>query len=144
MFLFDVFDVAPHQEEEYAQEMTEAASQPSSQQTVTYDSTTQLVILTDEASLAAGEEIWTKQCVVCHLAAGQGLVGPNLCDTFAIHGCDYEDVVKIIRVGAPEKGMISWTAQLSDEQILQISSYTMTLLGTDPPNPKAPQGDPCK
>jgi cytochrome c oxidase cbb3-type subunit 3 len=103
-----------------------------------------LVALTDQASLDAGKEIWVKQCQVCHLAGGQGIVGPNLTDDFSIHGCNYGDVVNIVVVGAPEKGMISWKTQLSDIQIKQVSSFVMTLKGTNPPNPKAPQGEPCK
>jgi len=52
--------------------------------------------------------------------------------------------VNIIVVGAPEKGMISWKTQLSVDQIKKVASFVMTLKGTTPPNPKAPQGEPCK
>ena len=141
LFLFDVIKVAPHQQDEYDKEMAVAQTVvPAS--AAPADST--LAPLTDPSSLEAGKVIWDKSCVVCHLAGGQGLVGPNLTDTFAIHGCRYADVVNIIMVGAPEKGMISWKTQLSADQIRQVSSFVMTLMGTNPPNPKAPQGDPCK
>jgi cytochrome c oxidase cbb3-type subunit 3 len=40
--------------------------------------------------------------------------------------------------------MISWKTMLTDDQIKQVASYTMTILGTNPPNPKEPQGEPCK
>jgi cytochrome c oxidase cbb3-type subunit 3 len=139
LFLFDVISVAPHQQEEYENEMAQAGPGPKA---ALFD--TNLVALTDQASLDAGKAIWIQQCVVCHLAEGQGLVGPNLCDTFSIHGCEYKDIVRIINVGVPEKGMISWKTQLTSDQILQVASYTLTLAGTVPPNPKAPQGDPCK
>ncbi len=138
---FDVIEIAPYQQEEWEAEM--AAAGPSKGQGLTvFDST--LVALTDQASLDEGKSIWDKQCKVCHLVGGQELVGPNLTDDFSIHGCNYHDVVKIIVVGAPEKGMISWKAQLSDEQIKRVASFTMTLKGTNPPNPKEPQGEPCK
>ena len=141
LFLFDVIKVAPHQQDEYNKEM--AVAQPVVPATAgPADST--LAPLIDPSSLEAGKVIWDKSCVVCHLAGGQGLVGPNLTDTFAIHGCRYADVINIITVGAPEKGMISWKTQLSADQIRQVSSFVMTLMGTNPPNPKAPQGDPCK
>ncbi len=142
IFLYDVFKIAPGQQEEYKREMASAGVSPAGQPGAPADAS--LAPLTDQASLDAGKDIWLKQCKVCHLEGGQGLVGPNLTDTFAIHGCSYADVVNIITIGAPEKGMISWKAQLSDTQIKQVASYTMTLRGTNPPNPKAPQGEPCK
>ena len=138
VFVFDVIKVVPHQQDEWKNEMAAAPGQSS-----TVD-TAGLVALTDQPSLDAGREIWLKQCKVCHLEGGQGLVGPNLTDNYSIHGCAYGQVVNIIVVGVPEKGMIPWKTQLSDTQIKQVASYTMTLRGTTPPNPKAPQGEPCK
>jgi len=142
LFVFDVIKIAPYQQDEWKKEMA-AAGTVAPGQNAPVDAAS-LVVLTDKPSLDEGKEIWLKQCKVCHLEGGQGLVGPNLTDNFSIHGCTYGDVVNIIIVGAPEKGMISWKAQLSDTQIRQVASYVMTLKGTNPPNPKAPQGDPCK
>ena len=142
IFMFDVIKVAPYQVEEWKKEMA-AVGALSPGQPAPVESAS-LVALTDKASLDAGKEIWLKQCKVCHLDGGQGLVGPNLTDNFSIHGCTYADVVTIITNGAPEKGMISWKTQLSDDQIKKVASFVMTLKGTTPPNPKAPQGDPCK
>lgn len=142
LFLFDVIKVAPHQEEEYNREMAAVAALAPVAQSMVFDTT--LTPLTDQAGLDAGKAIFEKNCVVCHKAGGQGLVGPNLTDDFAIHGCRYIDLLKVISEGVPEKGMIAWKAQLSKDQILQIASYTMSLKGTNPPEPKAPQGDPCK
>jgi len=100
-------------------------------------------LLTDELSLAKGKEIFDKSCVVCHLAQGQGLVGPNLTDEYWIHGCSIGDIFNLIVIGVPEKGMISWKDQLTPEQIQQVSSFIVSLKGTNPPNPKAPQGEIC-
>jgi len=36
--------------------------------------------------------------------------------------------------------MISWKSQLSPNQIQEVGSYIRTLRGTNPPNPKAPEG----
>jgi cytochrome c oxidase cbb3-type subunit 3 len=139
IFVYDVIKAAPYQQDEWKNEMATASlNQPAPV------STANLIALTDQASLAAGKGIWLNQCKVCHLDGGQGLVGPNLTDNFSIYGCNYPDVVNIITVGAPEKGMISWKTQLSGSQILQVASFVMTLKGTTPPNPKAPQGEPCK
>lgn len=141
VFVFDIAKVAPYQQQEWESEM--AAAGPSLWQSSAVIDTT-IVALTDQASLDGGKSIWDKQCKVCHLEGGQGLVGPNLTDNYSIHGCEYWKVVKIITVGVPEKGMISWKTQLNDAQIKQVASFTMTLRGTNPPNPKAPQGEPCK
>jgi len=142
VIIYDIVKVAPYQETEYQNEMA-AAGVPAGGKVAMAD-TAGLVALTDQTSLDAGKTLWLNQCKVCHLEGGQGLVGPNLTDDFSIHGCGYKDVVNIITVGAPEKGMISWKAQLTDTQIKQVASYVMTLKGTNPPNPKAPQGEPCK
>jgi cytochrome c oxidase cbb3-type subunit 3 len=142
IFVFDVIKVAPYQQDEWKNEMAAAGTNASGQTSLVADTT--LIAMSDAPSLEAGKEIWLKQCKVCHLEGGQGLVGPNLTDNFSIYGCKYGNLVHITTVGAPEKGMISWKTQLSETQIKQVSSYVVTLQGTTPPNPKAPQGEPCK
>jgi cytochrome c oxidase cbb3-type subunit 3 len=142
ILVYDVIEAAPYQQDEWKNEMAAAGASASDRSSVV--SAADTIALVDQPSLDAGKEIWLKQCKVCHLGGGQGLVGPNLTDNFAISGCSYANVVNIIRVGAPEKGMISWKTQLSDDQIRKVASYVMTLRGTTPPNQKAPQGEPCK
>ena len=141
VIIYDILRVAPYQQDEYKTEMAAAGVTAGQQAPVNTDL---LTPLTDQPSLDAGKDIWLKNCKVCHLDGGQGLVGPNLTDTFSIHGCGYADIVNIINIGAPEKGMISWRAQLSDDQIKKVASYVLTLKGSNPPNPKPPQGEPCK
>jgi cytochrome c oxidase cbb3-type subunit III len=141
IFVFDVIKVAPYQQEEWNKEMAVAGTLAPGQHA---PAAAGLIAYTDKANLDAGKEIWMKSCKICHLEGGQGLVGPNLTDKFSLHGCGYADVVNTITIGVPEKGMISWRTQLTEMQIKQVSSFVMTLMGTNPPNPKAPQGDPCK
>jgi cytochrome c oxidase cbb3-type subunit III len=142
LFVYDVIKIAPHQQDEYKNEIAEAGAQlPGHSSTPV---STELIALTDKPSLDEGKAIWEKSCKVCHLDLGQGLVGPNLTDTFSIHGCHFPDIVNIITTGAPEKGMISWKTQISGDQIMKVASFVMTLQGTNPPNPKPPQGEPCK
>jgi cytochrome c oxidase cbb3-type subunit 3 len=50
-------------------------------------------------------------------------------------------VFKTIKYGVPAKGMIPWEDQLTPPQMQQVASYIMTLKGTNPPNPKEPQGE---
>jgi len=99
-------------------------------------------IRADERRLRAGRETFALRCVSCHLAEGQGLVGPNLTDAYWIHGKGgLVDIYTTVKVGVPEKGMISWESQLSQDQILDVTAFVSTLRGTSPPNPKAPQGE---
>lgn len=138
---YDLLRAWPYQQEEWEAEMAAAGGPSAAGASLTFDST--LTALTEPAALEAGKALWDKHCKVCHLE-GQGLVGPNLTDNFSIHGCSFPEIVKIVVVGAPEKGMISWKGQLSDDDIRKVSSYTLSLAGKTFPNPKEPQGEPCK
>ncbi len=99
-----------------------------------------LTALTDMASLNSGKEIFAKNCAVCHTEKGGGLVGPNLTDDYWIHGAGIKNIFTVIKDGVPAKGMISWKAQLNPRQIQEVASFILTLRGTNPPNPKAPEG----
>jgi cytochrome c oxidase cbb3-type subunit III len=90
----------------------------------------------DEKTRTEGRLLFTTYCAPCHRADGGGLVGPNLCDDYWIHGSNYVDNVKTIINGVPAKGMLSWRGVLNPQQIKAVSSYLYTLRGTTPPNPK--------
>ncbi|GAB4376991.1 MAG: hypothetical protein Kow0075_04800 [Salibacteraceae bacterium] len=101
-------------------------------------------LLTDEASLAEGRQIFKLYCSPCHGETGgsmPGGVGPNLTDEYWIHGGSMSDIYRTIKYGVPEKGMVSWEAQLSPLKIQQVASYIKSLAGTNPPNAKEPQGE---
>ncbi len=100
-----------------------------------------VVFLDDEAALAKGASIYKMNCVACHGPEGQGTVGPNLTDPYWIHGGGIKNIFKTIKYGVPAKGMIPWKTQLNPAAMQQVASYIMTLEGTNPPNPKAPEGD---
>lgn len=100
-----------------------------------------LVVLDKPGDLSAGKTIFTTNCVACHGAMGEGGVGPNLTDKFWIHGGSITNIYQTIKNGVPEKGMISWKSQLRPADMHRVASYIMTLQGTNPPNPKEPQGD---
>ncbi|HOW24593.1 MAG TPA: cbb3-type cytochrome c oxidase N-terminal domain-containing protein [Bacteroidales bacterium] len=143
---FHVLKTAPLQEEEYLTEMaafeqtpSEEAPAPSSSSSGD-EATVTGTRLTDAASLEGGKTVYDKNCAVCHLAQGQGLVGPNLTDAYWIHGGSFEDIVKVINTGVIEKGMIAWKDMLSVTDIQQVASFIMSLQGTNPPNPKAQEG----
>ncbi|MCC6460499.1 MAG: c-type cytochrome [Saprospiraceae bacterium] len=96
--------------------------------------------LTDGAALGEGELIYKNSCAVCHGPSGEGTVGPNMTDEYWIHGGGIKNVFKTIKYGVPDKGMVAWQKTLSPSDILKVGSYILTLQGTNPPNPKAPQG----
>jgi cytochrome c oxidase cbb3-type subunit 3 len=93
------------------------------------------------ADLEAGKKVFVTLCAACHKVDGGGLVGPNLTDNYTIHGGSIQDVFKTIKYGVPEKGMISWKAQLSPMQMAQVANYVLTLRGTNPPDAKEKQGE---
>ncbi|GAA4466424.1 hypothetical protein GCM10023093_20550 [Nemorincola caseinilytica] len=102
---------------------------------------TNVKYLTDAGSLVAGREVFVKNCAACHVADGGGSVGPNLADEYWLHGGSVQDVFKSVKYGWQDKGMKSWKDDLSPMQIQQVASFIMSLKGTHPAAPKAPQGD---
>lgn len=90
----------------------------------------------ESAVLGKGQHIFTTLCAPCHRPDGGGLVGPNLCDDYWIHGSNYVDNLKTIINGVPEKGMLTWRGVLKPSEIQAVASYIYTLRGTKPPNPK--------
>lgn len=88
-----------------------------------------------------GKQLFISTCAACHGKFGEGGVGPNLTDAYWVHGGSIRDIFKTIKYGWPDKGMKSWKEDLSPVQIAQISSFVKTIIGTNPPNGKAPQGD---
>jgi len=98
-------------------------------------------ILTDDASLAAGKNIFEINCATCHGKLGEGGIGPNLADEYYLHGAGIANTIRILNIGVAAKGMIAWRGILKEDQIQQVASYVMTLEGTNPPNAKKPQGE---
>ncbi len=90
----------------------------------------------DGAVVGDGQRLYINYCAPCHRPDGGGLVGPNLCDDYWIHGSNYVDNVKTIINGVPAKGMLAWRGVLNPDQIKAVSSYIYTLRGTNPKNPK--------
>lgn len=99
-----------------------------------------LAMSKDLTALAKGSEVYMGKCLACHGPQAQGLVGPNLTDEFWIHGGKLTDIKNIIVKGVPEKGMLSWKGIISDEEIHSVTAYIWSLQGSNPPNPKAPEG----
>jgi cytochrome c oxidase cbb3-type subunit 3 len=98
--------------------------------------------LTDAASLAEGKEIFTTNCAACHRADGGGQIGPNLTDDHWIFGGSIKNIFHTIEEGGRDgKGMVSWKGTLKPKQMQIVASYIMSLKGSNPKDPKAPDGE---
>jgi cytochrome c oxidase cbb3-type subunit 3 len=97
-------------------------------------------VVGNAGAIAEGKGIYLANCLPCHGDQGQGLIGPNLTDRYWIHGNRFEDVVNTIYNGVPDKGMIPWKSTLNPQKINQVAAFVLALEGTNPPNPKPPQG----
>ena len=135
--------VGDHQNEKYAKK---SLLHDEKYQLASDDATQELIVLTDAADLEEGKTIYKDMgCFACHGMLGEGnAIGPNITDEYWLNGGEFADVVNIIKNGKPTKGMTAFKAQISDTKILKVASYVMSLVGSNPPNAKAPQGEPMK
>jgi cytochrome c oxidase cbb3-type subunit 3 len=100
-----------------------------------------LALMQDKAALATGKERFVSTCAPCHRADGGGNIGPNLTDNYWLHGGSPTQIVQTVTNGVVEKGMPAWGPVLKPDDFKAVVAYVLTLRGTTPPNPKAPQGD---
>ncbi len=139
---FHVFGIGKNPTEEYNAEMEKARIEKEIYEASNKDKVDENnVPMADAAGLKAGEKLFELNCVACHLKSGGGNVGPNLTDDYWLHKGSLNDIYHTIKVGYPDKGMQSWSNQFTPKEISYLASYIKTLRGTNPPGPKAPQGD---
>lgn len=101
-----------------------------------------VTLLTDPADLAAGKAIFTTNCVACHRADAGGQIGPNLTDDQWILGGGIKNVFHtLVNGGRDGKGMISWKGTLKPKEMQEVASYVLSLKGSNPKDPKAPEGE---
>ena len=101
-----------------------------------------VTMLTESADLQAGENIFVTNCAVCHKVDGGGGIGPNLTDDYWILGGGIRNVFNTISEGGRAgKGMVAWKTNLKPAEMAQVASYVLTLHGTNPADPKAPEGE---
>ncbi len=140
---FSVSDYGYTQEDEYVAEMQAAEAKlvaNLSEEDLNIDESN-VVALTDAASITAGKKLYIQNCKVCHADGGKGLTGPNLTDEYWKHGGDAESIFKTIKYGVVEKGMASWKETLNPKKMQEVTSYILSLQGTNPEGAKAPEGE---
>lgn len=95
----------------------------------------------DPSVIEAGHKQYVISCAACHGPEGQGLVGPNLTDNTWIHGGTLMEIRHTIDKGVLDKGMLAWGVSLKPEQIDSLVAFIRSIQGSNPANPKAPQGN---
>lgn len=142
MFYYHWGGAGPSSIEEYKMEMEKAKKQQAIALAGMANAVDEsnVTALTESSALGEGELIFKNTCAACHGQHGEGTVGPNMTDEYWIHGGGIKNIFKTIKYGVPDKGMISWQSQLTPSDMQKVASYILTLEGTNPPNPKAPQG----
>lgn len=143
MFYYHWGGDGPSSTDEYNMEMEQAKKQQAIALAGMANSVDEsnVTALTESGALGEGQLIFKNVCAACHGQGGEGTIGPNMTDAYWIHGGGIKNVFKVIKYGVPEKGMISWQSQLSPSDMQKVASYILTLEGTNPPNPKEPQGE---
>jgi cytochrome c oxidase cbb3-type subunit 3 len=100
-----------------------------------------LAMTEDHTVLELGATTYVQMCASCHAPDGGGLIGPNLTDDYWIHGNSPLQIHLIIEGGVLAKGMPAWGAMLRPEQVDAVTAYVITLRGTTPATPRAPEGE---
>lgn len=140
---FEVLD-GYTQEEEYETEMAAAKLKVEAYKKTAknlVDAST-VALLTDAADLKVGENVFSANCVACHASDAGGGIGPNLTDENWILGGGIKNIFTTISEGGRDgKGMVAWKQSLKPSQIAKVASYIISLKGTTPASPKAPEGD---
>jgi cytochrome c oxidase cbb3-type subunit 3 len=93
------------------------------------------------AIVKQGAEIFATTCFACHLANGGGKIGPNLTDEYWLHGGKPTEILRTVRVGVPDKGMLAWGGQIGEQKVRAVTAYVLTIVDTNVAGGKEPQGE---
>jgi cytochrome c oxidase cbb3-type subunit 3 len=147
IFVFHISGTLPLSLDEYHKEIADAEEQvrklKASQPQAEIDENSLMFTLDSVAFITKGKAVFMdNNCGSCHRNDGGGnAIGPNLTDTHWLHGGHIKNVFSTIRNGVVEKGMPAWGRSLSPQQVRDVAFFVMSLQGTNPANPKAPQGE---
>lgn len=133
-----------NQAQEFEQEMADARIAVEEYKKTAKDliDANNVIQLTEAADLASGKQIFQDNCVACHRADAGGQIGPNLTDEYWLLGGGIKNVFHTITEGGRDgKGMVAWKGTLKPSQIQLVASYVLSLKGSNPKDPKEPQGD---
>lgn len=144
MVVYHMSDTLPLPLKEYETELAMADEQArklkASSPAAAIDETT-VQLITDANALADGKTTFLNNCASCHRKDGGGDIGPNLTDQYWKHGGSIQDIFKVVRHGVQGTNMIAWEGFISPEKMQNVSSYVLSLQGSNPENGKKPEGD---
>jgi cytochrome c oxidase cbb3-type subunit III len=129
--------------EELAHEMSQLSESRRSgaRESFLPDESSLLALLTEPNRLDYGRKSYQEKCASCHMPKGEGSIGPNLADSYWIHGDgSITSIAQLIYDGVPEKGMPPWKGMMKTDEIEAVTAFVYSLKGTNPPNAKPPQG----
>lgn len=141
MVWFHVLGLGKGQERKYADMKAQAEAAQAARQSQLMEKTDFSIPSTQSDVLAEGGEIYQANCASCHHSTLRGLIGPNLTDDHWINGATFADTMNIIAKGKLEKGMQAWESTLSLRQRHAVASYIYSMRGSNPPDPRAPEGE---
>ncbi len=139
--IFHTLGIAKLPMARYTVEMTAAAEVQLARMSAAGVTDESLELMSSMADrVSEGGQLFQQYCVVCHLARGEGSVGPNLTDRYWVHGGRPTDIHRTIDAGVPDKGMVAWGQQLGPRRVQALSAYVLTLRNTEVAG-KAPEGE---
>jgi cytochrome c oxidase cbb3-type subunit 3 len=80
----------------------------------------------DPQVVARGAALFKQNCLSCHGDRGQGVIGPNLTDSYWLHGDKAMDVYKTISSGVLDKGMPAWRPLLGVNKVQDAAAFVLT------------------
>lgn len=90
-------------------------------------------------AIAQGEQVYNQNCTSCHGPnGGAGEIGPEIIHNLSVPlrgELNDNQILDVIRNGAPGAGMPAWTGKLADDDILKIGAFLHSLRGTAIDNP---------
>lgn len=141
MVWFHMLGLGKDQEQKYEDMVAAAKEAQAARQAEVMANLDLSLPATNPEILAEGKTIFESNCASCHHQTGRGLIGPNLTDAYWIHGAEFDDTMRVIANGVLEKGMQAWETLLSLRQRHAVASYIYSLRGTNPPDPREPEGE---
>jgi cytochrome c oxidase cbb3-type subunit 3 len=144
LLVYHVFNSLPLSTGEYENELSIAASQLEQSKAANKGpkiDETNIEVTTDPTLLENGKSTFLNTCSSCHRRDGGGDIGPNLTDQYWKHGGSAKNVFHVVTNGVPGTNMVAWGGSMSPEAIRNVVSYVLTLQGSNPANPKKPEGE---
>lgn len=91
--------------------------------------------------MAVGQSVFRANCVSCHGASGEGLVGPNLTDDHWKNVARLGDILRVVSDGAANGAMPSWKNRLHPNEVILVSAYVAAMRSSPVSGPRGQEGD---